>query len=187
MDASQKIDIVFADANDFEICSALTSAIEDHYGFDTLLKNNSSIPHDRWAIHSVLGNTGFFACEGYSRLWSTQTDHHGFAKALAEIGFPILSSLVEKAIGIVPSYILGDYDLVEAHTSSEAARDKASEHLDTKIIFENPNIQDRLASYIRIRRASYTDLVGTIDEHVQRGRKYQEAEQGADGNSEEAV
>lgn len=171
MNPSGLIDAVFADANDFELCNALSSVIESHYGFNTLFEHHADVPHDRWVVHSVWGNTGFFACEGYSRLWGTETDQHGFAAALHEIGFPILGSVLEKALGIVPANILGKLDAVEAHRSTKTARKKAAEHLDAKLISENPDIQGRLASYIRSRRTSYADLIVLIDEQIRQMRE----------------
>jgi hypothetical protein len=165
------IDSVFADANDFELCDAVTSAIEDRYGFYDLLERHPDIPTDRWAAHAVWGNTGFFECEGYSRFWGSETDQAGFAEAIRMIGFPILADILENAILAVPKNILGNHDAVETHVESERIRMELAEQLDSKLISERPDITGKPATFIRYRRASYADLIEQIETVLIQSRK----------------
>lgn len=161
---------IFAGATDFQICDAVTSAIESEYGFDDLLDRDPSIPVDRWAVHSVWGNTGFFACNGYHQFWSADIDHQGFADALKEVGYPILASILEGSIRLVPSEILRYHKAVEAHTESREAREKRAGLMDAKFITENPNFPDKIGAYIRARKESYLDLIDEISDAIQPSR-----------------
>ena len=59
-----KIDAVFDNATDFEIVTGAHSAIEDYYGFETILAGDPRVPYDRWIVHTVSANTGFFEVNG---------------------------------------------------------------------------------------------------------------------------
>ena len=73
---------MFANATDFEIVTASHSAIEDLFGFETILERDPSVPYDRWVVHTISANTGLFEGDGYSYFWGTNCDHKGFAESL---------------------------------------------------------------------------------------------------------
>lgn len=165
-----RIDAVFAKATDFEIVTGAHSAIEDHYGFETILERDPRVPYDRWVVHTVSANSGFFECEGYSYFWGTNCDHKGFAESLRVIGLPILARVVEEAIAMVPEGLLGDWDAVDDLFGGEDERIAAAETLDAILITENPGIVDKASKYIRLHRYSYSDLLDAIDKSIDQWR-----------------
>jgi hypothetical protein len=166
-----RIDAVFAKATDFEIVTGAHSAIEEKYGFETILKRDPSVPYDRWIVHTVSANTGFFECEGYSYFWGTNCDHQGFAESLRVIGLPILAKVIEEAIAMVPSNLLGDWDAVDDFFGGEDERVAAAETMDGLLITDDPGITDKASKYVRLHRYSYLDLLGAIDKSIVRWRK----------------
>ena len=166
MNDNSRIDAVFARATDFEIVTAAHSAIEDCYGFETILERNPRVPFDRWVVHTVSANTGLFEGEGYSYFWGSNIDHKGFAESLKVIGRPILARVIEEAIAAVPSSLLGDWDAVDEFFGGEDQRIAAAETMDAKLITENPGITDKLSKYVRLHRYSYLDLLDAIDIHI---------------------
>jgi hypothetical protein len=161
MTTHHELNEIFAECTDFELCSTLHSVIEDVYGFEALLQRKEHIPRERWVIHCVIANTGFFDCEGYSYFWGTNLDHRGFAEALDEIGFDILARIIRDYAELVPPEVLGKWDAVESHTDSEEARE-AAEHMDDKFISEHPNFDEKTARYARARRHSFVDLLDKL-------------------------
>lgn len=157
---------MFANATDFEIVTAAHSAIEDLYGFETILERDPSVPYDRWVVHTISANTGLFEGDGYSYFWGTNCDHKGFAESLRVIGLPILAMVVEEAITMVPSDILGDWDAVDDFFGGEDERIAAAETLDAKLIEEDPGITDKASKYVRLHRYSYSDLLDAIEKSV---------------------
>jgi len=105
-------------------------------------------------------------------LWEAETDHYGFAEAMREIDMPILASVLEGALTIVPAELLGNHAAVAAHTESEAAREASANHLDAKLISENPPIEERLAAYIRTRRYNFADLIDRIRDEILKHRNW---------------
>lgn len=152
----------FADCTDFEICDHLSVVIENLYGFEVLQARAAHIPLERWVIHCIWGSSGFLDGEGYSYFWGSDLDHHGFAEALDEIGFNILAEIVRDSITLVPPAILGDWDAVESHTASEAAREEAAELMDEKLISDHPDFSGKLARYARDRRHTFADLLAGL-------------------------
>jgi len=175
MNPTSNLNDIFADCTDFEICDALAMTFEKVYGYDELVQHQKHIPHDRWVIHTIWGCTGLFEGEGYSYFWGSSIDHFGFADALEEIGDPILAKVLRESITLVPRNILGNWDAVEAHTKSEAAREEAAELMDDKFILENPDILGQLARYARVRRHSFADVLDQIIIEVGRHRRNIEA------------
>ena len=174
-----RIDAVFAKATDFEIVTAAQTAIEAHYGFETILERDPRVPYDRWVVHTVSANTGFFETNGYSYFWGTNCDHKGFAESLRVIGRPILAAVVEEAIAMVPESLLGDWDAVDDFFGGEDQRIAAAETLDAKLITEDPGITDKTSKYIRLHRYSYSDLLDAIDKSIDEWRaQTREYEQG---------
>ena len=165
-----RIDAVFAKATDFEIVTAAHSAIEEHYGFETILKRDPRVPYHRWVAHTVTANTGFFETNGYSYFWGTSCDHKGFAESLRVIGRPILATVVEEAIVMVPESLLGDWDAVDDFFGDEDERILAAETLDAKLITEDPDITGKTSKYIRLHRYSYSDLLDAIDKSIDEWR-----------------
>jgi hypothetical protein len=165
-----RIDAVFAKATDFEIVTAAHSAIEDHYGFETILARDPRVPYDRWVVHTISANTGFFETNGYSYFWGTNCDHKGLAESLRVIGRPILARVVEEAIAMVPESLLGDWDAVEEFLGDEDERIAAAETLDAKLITENPGNTDKTSKYVRLHRYSYSDLLAAIDKSIDKWR-----------------
>ena len=161
-----RIDAVFAKATDFEIVTGSQSAIEDCYGFETILERDPQVPYDRWVVHTVAATAGFFECEGYSYFWGTNCDHKGFAESLRVIGLPILANVVEEAITMVPASLLRDWDAVDDFFGGEDERIVAAETLDAKLITEDPEIIDKTSKYIRLHRYSYSDLLDAIDKSI---------------------
>ena len=166
MNDNSRIDAVFARATDFEIVTAAHSAIEDCYGFETILQRNPRIPFDRWVVHTISANTGLFEGEGYSYFWGSNIDHKGFAECLKVIGRPILASVIEEAIAAVPSSLLGKWDEVDEFFGGEDERIGAAETMDAKLITENPGITDKTSKYVRLHRYSYLDLLDAIDTNI---------------------
>ncbi len=72
MNDNSRIDAVFARATDFEIVSATHSAIENYYGFETILQRKPRVPFDRWVVHTISANTGLFEGDGYQLLLGKQ-------------------------------------------------------------------------------------------------------------------
>ena len=161
-----KIDAVFAMATDFEIATAAHSAIEDYYGFETILARDPRVPYDRWVVHTVSANTGFFETNGYSYFWGSNCDHKGFAESLRVIGRPILAMVIEEAIAMVPESFLGDWDAVDDFFGGEEARIEAADTMDAKLITEDPDITQKISKYIRLHRYRYSDLLGAIDKSI---------------------
>lgn len=170
MSERSKIDAVFANATDFEIVMAAQSAIEECYGFETILKRDTRVPYDRWVVHTVAANTGLFENEGYSYFWGTNCDHHGFAESLRVIGLPILSTIIEEAIAMVPAKILGDWDAVDDFFGGEDERIAAADTMDEKLINENPGITEKISKYVRLHRYSYFDLLDAIEKNINEWR-----------------
>ena len=166
-----RIDAVFANATDFELVTGAHSAIEDLYGFETILARDPRVPYDRWVVHTVIANSGFFEAEGYSYFWGTNCDHKGFAESLRVIGLPIEARIVEEAIAMVPANILRDWDAVDDFFGGEDERITAAETLDAKLITEDPGINDKASKYLRLHRYSYSDLVDAIEKSVVEWRK----------------
>ena len=166
-----RIDAVFAKATDFEIVTAAHSAIEDHYGFETILERDPRVPYDRWVVHTISANTGFFETNGYSYFWGSNCDHKGLAESLRVIGRPILARVVEEAIVMVPGSLLGDWDAVDDFFGGEDERIVAAETMDAKLITEDPGIIDKTSKYIRLHRYSYSDLLDAIDKSIDHWRK----------------
>ena len=166
MNDNARIDAVFARATDFEIVSATHSAIENCYGFETILQRNPRVPFDRWVVHTISANTGLFEGEGYSYFWGSNIDHKGFAESLKVIGLPILASVIEEAIAAVPNSLLGNWDAVDEFFGGEDQRIAAAETMDAKLITENPEITDKASKYVRLHRYSYLDLLDAIDMHI---------------------
>jgi hypothetical protein len=166
MTPHQRLDQLFAASVDSAICNAMQVVIENIYGFDNLLSRRKEIPSDRWVIHNVLGVSGFFEVEGYSYFWGARLDHLGYAESLELIGFPILAGIVRNSYRLIPPDYLGDWDAVEAHTDSEAARAKAGELMDAKFITENADICGKTARYIRERRYDYLDLLSELENEL---------------------
>lgn len=167
MSERAQIDAVFANATDFEIVTAAHLAIEAHYGFETILKRDPRVPYDRWIVHTVTANTGFFEVNGYSYFWGTNCDHPGFAESLKVIGRPILSKIIEEAIAQVPATILGDWDAVDDFFGGEDERIAAADTMDAKLITEDPGeIMEKTSKYVRLHRYSYSDLIDAIDKSV---------------------
>jgi hypothetical protein len=167
---NSKIDAVFARATDFEIVTAAHSAIEDCYGFETILQRNPRVPYDRWVVHTIMANTGLFEGNGYSYFWGSSVDHKGFAESLKVIGLPILSRIIEEAITQVPSSMLGDWDAVDDFFGGEEERIVAADTMDAKLIIENPGITDKASKYVRSHRYSYLDLLEAIDLDITKWR-----------------
>lgn len=165
-----KIDAVFARATDFEIVTAAHSAIENHYGFETILRRDPRVPFDRWVVHTISANTGLFEGEGYSYFWGSNIDHKGFAEGLRVIGLPILASIIEDAITAVPGNMLGNWDAVDDFFGGEDQRIVAADTMDAKLITEDPEINDKLSKYVRLHRYSYPDLLDDIDEWITQWR-----------------
>ena len=166
MNDNARIDAVFAVATDFEIVSATHSAIEDCYGFESILERNPRVPFDRWVVHTISANTGLFENEGYSYFWGSNIDHNGFAESLKAIGLPILASVIEEAIAAVPKNLLGNWDAVDDFFGGEDQRIAAAETMDAKLITEDPGITDKTSKYVRLHRYSYLDLLDAIDKHI---------------------
>lgn len=165
-----RIDAVFANATDFEIMTAAQTAIEELYGFETILERDPRVPYDRWVAHTVAANSGFFDGEGYSYFWGTNCDHHGYAESLRVIGLPILATIIEESITMVPADILGDWDAVDEFFGGEDERIVAAETMDAKLISEDPDIDEKVSKYIRQHRYSYSDLVDAIEKSVKQWR-----------------
>jgi len=170
MNDNSRIDAVFARATDFEIVSATHSAIENCYGFETILQRDPSVPFDRWVVHTISANTGLFEGDGYSYFWGSNIDHKGFAESLRVIGRPILASVIEEAIAAVPGNLLGNWDAVDEFFGGEDQRIAAAETMDAKLITEDPGITDKASKYIRLHRYSYLDLLDAIDMHITQWR-----------------
>ena len=170
MNDNSRIDAVFARATDFEIVTAAHSAIEDCYGFETILQRNPLVPFDRWVVHTISANDGLFEGEGYSYFWGSNIDHKGFAESLKVIGLPILASVIEEAIAAVPNSLLGNWDAVDEFFGGEDQRIAAAETMDAKLITENPGITDKASKYVRLHRYSYLDLLDAIDMHITQWR-----------------
>ena len=166
MDDNARIDAVFARATDFEIVCAAHSAIEDCYGFETILKRDPRVPFDRWVVHTISANTGLFEGDGYCYFWGSNIDHKGFAESLKVIGRPILARVIEEAITAVPGNLLGDWDAVDEFFGGEEQRIAAAETMDAKLITENPGITDKTSKYVRLHRYSYLDLLEAMDMHI---------------------
>jgi hypothetical protein len=162
MTSPNDINDFFADCTDFDLCDALSVVLENHYGFDELLKRAAHIPHERWVIHNIWSNSGFLDGEGHSYFWGSQLDHRGYAEALEEIGFPIEASIIRDAIALVPPELLGDWNAVEDHTKSEKGRDEAAELMDEKLISDHPDFSRTLGRYVRDRRHSFADLLDAL-------------------------
>jgi hypothetical protein len=174
MTTLNEMDEFCADCNDFELCNTLALVIEEFYGFEALLRRERHIPYERWVIHNIWGNVGFFDCEGYSYFWGIDLDHLGYAEALDEIGFDILSRIIRDYIPLVSPEDLGNWDAVEAHIESEDARDEAADHMDDKLINDHPDFVGKTATYARAIRYSFTDLldklVPTLEKHREMDR-----------------
>ena len=166
MNDNSRIDAVFARATDFEIVTAAHSAIEDCYGFETILQRNPRVPFDRWVVHTISANTGLFEGEGYSYFWGSNIDHKGFAECLKVIGLPILASVIEEAIAAVPNSLLGNWDAVDEFFGGEDQRITAAETMDAKLITEDPGITDKASKFVRLHRYSYLDLLDAIDKDI---------------------
>jgi len=171
MNNNSKIDSIFAEATDFELTDAVHGAIEDLYGFDAILEKAKNVPFDRWVVHTVIANTGYFETNGYSYFWGTKHDHHGFAEALKVIGKPILAQIVETSIKKVPKDILGDWDKVDEYFGSYEKRLEAAIILDAKLINEHPDIVPKVSKYIRKNRIRYYDVIDKIEKSIMESRK----------------
>ncbi|HKO96551.1 MAG TPA: hypothetical protein VJU86_06155 [Pyrinomonadaceae bacterium] len=170
MDDNSRIDAVFARATDFEIVTATHMAIENCYGFETILQRNPRVPFDRWVVHTIVANTGLFEGDGYSYFWGSNIDHRGFAECFKVIGLPILAMIIEEAIAAVPTRLLGDWDGVDDFFGGEDERIVAADTMDEKLITENPGITDKTSKYVRLHRYSYLDLIEAIDTDITKWR-----------------
>jgi hypothetical protein len=174
MNDNARIDAVFARATDFEIVTAAHSAIENCYGFETILRRDPRVPFDRWVVHTISADTGLFEGDGYSYFWGSNIDHRGFAKSLKVIGLPILAMVIEEAIAAVRGKLLGDWDAVDDYFGGEDERIAAAETMDAKLITENPGITDKASKYVRLHRYSYLDLLDAIDLDITKWRSMTE-------------
>lgn len=148
-----------AESNDFRVCDAITSAIEEYYGYEVIIKKGASVPKDRLAIHYIYSMTAFLHTNGFDYFWGVSADHDFYAIAFEEIGEDILARLIRDSLSlIVDKTVLGDYDKVTDYFGSREKQSIAAEPFEEALYSRSEQIQSELSKYIRIRRYEFTDI-----------------------------
>ena len=161
-----QIDKFFAACNDFELCEILTSVLEEYYGFENLKEQSEKIPIDRRLIHFLWGVYGIIEGDGYAAFWAMDCDHSSLVEALKLIRMHILADIAQKSLANIPPDKLGDWDALVEYFGGDEGFAEAVDLYDAKFINERPDITGNLASYIRLNRYSYCDLVNDLEEKL---------------------
>ena len=170
MDASpqNKIDHLFAQADDFTLCDAVHCAIEDQHNYEKIIEGHADVPEDRRIIHYIWGITGFLETNGFSYFWGVDIDHDFYPVAFEAIGNTRQAANIRKSLELITDRsVLGDYQAVESFFGSENDVKTAAASFEDSLYDEKADIQERLSKFIRKHRYSYADLMNQIASSIE--------------------
>ena len=162
---------IFQRLDDFNLCDAISSAAEDHYGYEVLINWPQSVPIEHKLPHFVWSVTGFLECEGFARFFGLKCKHSVYPECFDVLGLPALATSVRKSLKFFPECDLGDSDLLVEHFGSWEQIRELVDAAESTFYSDSKTIETALGKYIRERQSKYRVLLPRIGET----RSYREA------------
>lgn len=156
-------DEVFVKLPDFKLADCLACAVEERYGYETIMAWSSEVPLPHRLVEFVWSTTGYAECEGYVAFMWLDCDHEALAISLRELGLGDLATLVDKMIAPVQGKaVLGNLEALEAFFGDWERFAEWVSQFETFLFAASDRIRSAVALYCRNNKEAFRDLMPEI-------------------------
>lgn len=162
MTTDLSLDEVIQRMSDFDLCNAISCAVETQFGYDRLMTWPPDAPFSFRVVHFAWSTTGFIEGEGLARFFNLPCKHSAFPECLEALELPALADDIRALLKLFPECDLGQTDALISHFGSWERIEEIVDAAESRLYAESKNIQSRVAGFIRERKQEFEPLLPEI-------------------------
>ena len=144
---------------DLRLASGVTRHVEDHYGYENIMRWDIEIPLECRVPEFTLAACGIGECSGYVAFLMMDCRHCELPNCFRILGLPDLALLIDKMLARIPAEgVLGHEEALEHHFGSWDDFAEWVGQFENELFRNFVRIVSAIASYCRVHASSFTHL-----------------------------
>jgi hypothetical protein len=99
------LDEIFERLGDYDLCNAVSGAVQERYGYDFLVMWLESVPLTHKLTDFVWSMTGFLENEGFARFFNSECNHEAYPECFDILGLSSLATQIRTSLKLFPKVI----------------------------------------------------------------------------------